>query len=65
MLDIVKKWVPHCFEAFIRNRKNAKEFSEPALNVIKQMIKGENINQENSNLSIREWNELIETLEIK
>ncbi len=29
------------------------------------MVKGENIKQENSNLSIREWNELIETLEIK
>jgi len=65
MLDIVKKWVPHCFEAFIRNRKNAKEFSEPALNAIKKMVKGENIKQENSELSIREWNELKEILEIK
>lgn len=65
MLDIVKKWVPHCFEAFIRNRKNAKEFSEPALNAIKKMVKGEDIKQENSDLSIREWNELKEILEIK
>ena len=65
MLDIVKKWVPHCFEAFIRNRKNAKEFSEPALNAIKKMVKGKNIKQENSDLSIREWNELKEILEIK
>jgi len=65
MLDIVKKWFPHCFEAFIRNRKNAKEFSEPALNAIKKMVKGENIKQENSELSIREWNELKEILEIK
>ena len=65
MLDIVKKWVPHCFEAFIRNRKNAKELSEPALNAIKKLVQGEDIQQENSELSIREWNELKEILEIK
>jgi thymidylate synthase (FAD) len=58
MLDIVKKWVPFAFEAFIKNRKNGKELSGAALAVIRKMIKGEIVNQESSGLSIREWNEL-------
>ena len=58
MLDIVKKWVPHCYEAFDKYRKNGKELSGAAIDVIKKMLKGEVVNQENSGLSLREWNEL-------
>ncbi len=62
MLDLVKKWVPHCFEAFMKHRKEGKELSGAALEVIKRMIKGEKIKQENSGLSAREWGELINIL---
>ncbi len=65
MLDIVKKWVPYSFEAFIKNQKSGKQFSGPALEVIKKLIKGENISQENSELSQREWGELLRILDYK
>jgi len=58
MLDLVQKWVPHCFEAFMKHRKDGKELSNKALEVIKKMLKGEKIDQENSGLSAREWGEL-------
>ena len=65
MLDIVKKWVPHCYQAFIKNNKTGKNFSGPALEVIKKMLKGEKVSQENSGLSAREWGELMLTIDIK
>lgn len=65
MLDIVKKWVPHCYQAFIKNNKTGKNFSGPALEIIKKMLNGEKVLQENSGLSLREWQELMQTLDIK
>ena len=65
MLDIVKKWVPHCYQAFIKNNKTGKNFSGPALEIIKKMLNGEKVLQENSGLSPREWGELMQTLNIK
>ncbi len=62
MLDMVEKWVPHCFEAFMKHRKNGKELSGAALEVVKKMLKGQKVEQENSGLSAREWGELQELL---
>lgn len=62
MLDIVKQWVPHCYEAFIKNQKTGKNISGPALEVIRKMLKGEKVLQEESGLSVREWKELMELL---
>lgn len=62
MLDIVKKWVPHCYEAFEKYRRDGKELSGAAIDVIKKMLKGEEITQENSGLSLREWNELMNVI---
>lgn len=63
MLEMVKKWVPHCFEAFVKNNKSGKNLSGPALEAIRKMIKGEKIEQENSGLSVREWGELMKILD--
>ncbi len=65
MLDLVQKWVPHCFEAFMKHRKDGKELSNKALEVIKKMVKGEKVDQENSGLSVREWGELTSLLNDK
>ena len=62
ILDIVKKWVPHCHEAFMKHRKHGKDLSGPALEVIKKMVKGQKISQEESGLSAREWGELMNLL---
>jgi thymidylate synthase (FAD) len=58
MLDMVKKWVPHCYEAFMKHRKDGKDLSGPALAVIKKMVNGQKVSQEDSGLSAREWDEL-------
>jgi thymidylate synthase (FAD) len=64
MLDMVKKWVPYSYEAFDKYRKNGKELSNSAIEVIKKILKGEKVNQENSGLSVREWNELQDLLDL-
>ncbi len=64
MLNLVQKWVPHCFEAFVKHHKNGQNISQPALEVIKKMLKGEKVAQENSGLSMREWSELEQILKI-
>lgn len=63
MLDIVKKWVPHCYQAFIKNNKTGKNFSGPALQVIKKMLKGEKVSQEDSGLTSREWSDLMKIID--
>jgi thymidylate synthase (FAD) len=65
MLDIVKKWVPHCYEAFVKNCKTGKNFSGPALEVIKKLINGKKVLQQESGLSEREFKELLSILEIE
>jgi len=65
MLDTVKKWVPITYQAFMDYRVGAAEISSKGLKVIKSMISGKNVEQEESGLSKREWNELMEKLDKK
>jgi len=59
MLEITKQWVPHCYEAFVKYRMTGKELSGLAIEVLKKKLKGENISQEESGISAREWDELV------
>ena len=61
MLKTVKKWVPIAYEAFVDYRVGGLELSSKSKLVIEKMIKGQTCNFENSNLSKREWNELMES----
>ena len=65
MLDTVKKWVPITFEAFMDYRVGGTEVSAKGKEVIKKLIKGDNINMDQSGLSKREWNELMEAFDLK
>ena len=65
MLDTVKKWVPITFEAFMDYRVGGTEVSAKGKEVIKKLIKGDNINIDQSGLSKREWNELMEAFDLK
>jgi thymidylate synthase (FAD) len=65
MLETVKKWVPITHAAFLDYRVGAAHFSAKGLKVIKSMLNGQYINFDNSGLSKREWNELMEILELK
>ena len=59
MLDTVKKWVPITYEAFMDYRVGGTEVSSKGKTVIQKMISGEKISIEESGLSKREWNELM------
>ena len=65
MLDTLKKWVPITFEAFMDYRVGGTEVSAKGKIIIQKFIKGENITMEDSGLSKREWNELMEAFELK
>ena len=65
MLDTVKRWVPITYQAFMDYRVGAAEISFKGLIVIKSMILGKKVSQKDSNLSKREWNELMEVLDKK
>jgi thymidylate synthase (FAD) len=64
ILDIVKKWVPIAYESFMEYRVNGAHLSGKALKVVKAMIQGTKITQEESGIGKREWGELMEMLEL-
>ena len=65
MLDTVKKWVPITYEAFMDYRVGGTEVSSKGKKVIQKLISGEKVDIEQSELSKREWNELMLALELK
>ncbi len=64
MLDTVKKWVPITYDAFMDYRVGGTEVSAKGKFVLKKIIKGENVTLEDSGLSKREWNELMESFDL-
>jgi thymidylate synthase (FAD) len=58
MLEILKKWVPHSYEAFMEYRYHGGHFSAKALKAIRMMIAGEHVDPEALGLSTREWQEV-------
>ena len=65
MLDTVKKWVPITYEAFMDYRVGGTEVSSKGKELIKKLINGEEVSIDQSGLSKREWNELMEAFNIK
>ena len=65
MLDTVKKWVPITHAAFLDYRVGAAHLSSKGLKIVKSMINGNKVNFEDSGLSKREWNELMEVIDKK
>ncbi len=62
MLDTVKRWVPMTYAAFLEYRTNAATISATGLAVIRRLLAGEPVDQPSSNLSPREWRELMALL---
>jgi thymidylate synthase (FAD) len=65
MLETVKKWVPITHAAFLDYRVGAAHLSSKGLKIVKSMINGNKISYEDSGLSKREWNELMEVIDKK
>jgi len=64
MIDTLKKWVPITYEAFMDYRVGGTEVSLKGKEAIKKLIQGEEINIEQSGLSKREWNELMQAFDL-
>ena len=65
MLDTLKRWVPITFDAFIDYRVGGTEVSLKGKKVLESFINGKEISIEESGLSKREWNELMDAFNIK
>ena len=65
MLDTLKKWVPITYDAFMDYRVGGVEVSAKGKSIIQKLIKGEKVTIEDSDLSKREWNELMEAFNLK
>ena len=65
MLETVKKWVPITHAAFLDYRVGAAHLSSKGLKIVKSMINGTKVSYEDSGLSKREWNELMEVIDKK
>ena len=65
MIHTLKSWGPITYEAFMDYRVGGMELSSKGKSVISKMIKGESCDFENSKLSKREWNELMDSFGFK
>ncbi len=62
ILDVVKRWVPAVYDAFIDYRMGGTHLSAKGLSAVRRLLAGENVTAESCGLSKREWRELMESL---
>ncbi|MHC2543397.1 FAD-dependent thymidylate synthase [Sinorhizobium meliloti] len=62
ILDIMRKWVPLTFDAFREHRLEAATFSGEAVKALRRMLAGEKVEQSNTSMSKREWDEFLAVL---
>ncbi|HXQ41537.1 MAG TPA: FAD-dependent thymidylate synthase [Candidatus Udaeobacter sp.] len=62
MLDVLRRWLPLCHEAFLQHRLHAVTLSAAALAAVKEMLAGRKVTQASSGLLKREWRELCAAL---
>jgi len=63
MLETMRRWVPLTAEAFEEYRLGGASLSATGLRVVRRMLAGEQVTQENSGLAPREWRELMAVLD--
>ncbi|KQT03319.1 FAD-dependent thymidylate synthase [Rhizobium sp. Leaf386] len=64
ILDLMKKWVPLSYDAFREHRLEAATFSGEALKALRRMLAGERVEQSQTAMSKREWNEFLSKLDL-
>lgn len=62
MLSVLKAWVPITHAAFMDYRVGGTSLSAKGLAIVKKMLAGEQVNQEQSGMSKGEWRELMTVL---
>ena len=63
LIEIVKRWVPNTYAAFMDYRMGAYELSAKGLATVRRLLRGEQVDRESTGMSPGEWRELMETLE--
>ncbi|MFK3690804.1 FAD-dependent thymidylate synthase [Agrobacterium tumefaciens] len=64
ILGIMEKWVPLTFSAFREYRLEAATFSREGMVALRRMLAGEKLQQVDTKMSKREWDEFIKQLQI-
>ena len=62
MMETLRRWCPITFQSFSDHRVEGVTLSGKAIKVVRKLISGVNINQEESGMSKREWRELMEVI---
>lgn len=62
MLEVLKAWLPITYAAFMDYRVGGASLSAKGLNIVRKMLAGEEISQEQSGMSKGEWRELMTVL---
>ncbi len=62
MLSVLKAWVPITYAAFMDYRVGGTSLSAKGLTIVKKLISGEQVSQEQSGMSKGEWRELMTVL---
>jgi thymidylate synthase (FAD) len=55
ILDIIKRWVPYTYDAFVNYRQKSVPVSGKCVDLINKALDGEKVSKENSGLSSGEW----------
>ncbi|MDB5517256.1 MAG: thyX [Tardiphaga sp.] len=63
MLDLMRKWVPMTYEAFLEYDLRSAHLSATALEVVRKLTRGEHVDMQTSGLPKREWDDLMRVLE--
>ena len=63
LLDTVRRWVPITYKAFEDYTRGGANLSATGLQIVRRMLAGKSVTQEDSGLSKREWRELMAVLE--
>ena len=62
MLETVKRWCPITFQSFLDHRVEGVTLSGKAMKVVKRLVGGAQVSQEESGMSKREWREFMAAL---
>jgi thymidylate synthase (FAD) len=65
ILEILKKWVPFTYEAFVNYRKDAVSVPKKCVELLKRIAGGEKISEKDSGLSKGEWLEFASVFNLK
>lgn len=62
MIDILKKWMPLTYDAFVEYRLKGAYISQKGLKAIRKMMEGKIVDPKEEGISAREWQEIIDKL---